>query len=460
MITASMPMPGALRWRALHPLIDEDGTCSLLYDLERAAVLEVPEELQLHVAPALETGDPDDELLSWLVREDLITMEGWAGWAPDMSESATPLMDWGPGAVLRLDGEAHVRVTQATEEAIFREMAVGFRQGLGAPRVQLHLDWDGAFPGTGTLERIVREALLLAIEAGQEVEFDLTLRAAEVTPAVALFLSAMPVHVRLLCDEFPGDEGSLPRDIRRALMLLWVQDLPDRVTVCFDLPASIRLKELWSWARRLGVRHLDAVRRPYSQGAQGAGAQAQESRAAWIQNLKCDLQDVVQEVCACLEDGSVPIDFRPLARVIRRLMHAEPLSRFRPDPMGGWRVGDAGSVGDTGGGFESDGPAKDWLGAAADSEESSSTSCTGCWARLLCRNSALQIHGAPVEERTVDACDTWRMEADAALRLYHRLAHADPLQVLRVFGESSGLPDDLPSSRMADPWGLGSKAPC
>ena len=81
MTTIGMPMPGALRWRALHPLIDGDGACSLIYDLERAAVLEVPEELQLHVATALETGDPDEDVLSWLVREDLITAEGLAEWA-------------------------------------------------------------------------------------------------------------------------------------------------------------------------------------------------------------------------------------------------------------------------------------------------------------------------------------------------------------------------------------------
>ena len=70
---SSIPMPGALRLRALHPLIDGDGSCSLIYDLERAAVLEVPAELQFHVAPALETGDWDEDLLSWLVNEDLVT---------------------------------------------------------------------------------------------------------------------------------------------------------------------------------------------------------------------------------------------------------------------------------------------------------------------------------------------------------------------------------------------------
>ena len=40
----TMPMPGALRLRALHPLIEGDGSCSLIYDLERAAVVEVPED--------------------------------------------------------------------------------------------------------------------------------------------------------------------------------------------------------------------------------------------------------------------------------------------------------------------------------------------------------------------------------------------------------------------------------
>ena len=71
-----MPMPGALRLRALHPLIEGDGSCSLIYDLERAAVVEVPEELQFHVAPALETGDLYEALLGWLVNEDLLTSEG------------------------------------------------------------------------------------------------------------------------------------------------------------------------------------------------------------------------------------------------------------------------------------------------------------------------------------------------------------------------------------------------
>ena len=92
MKTARIPMPGALRWRVMHPLIEGDGSCALIYDLERAAVLEVPEELRLHVAPALEVGDLDDDLLSWLVNEDLLSAEGWTGWAEESDRG--PLGSW------------------------------------------------------------------------------------------------------------------------------------------------------------------------------------------------------------------------------------------------------------------------------------------------------------------------------------------------------------------------------
>lgn len=75
MDTASFPMPGALRWRAMHPVVGGDGSCSLIYDMERAAVLQVPEHLQLHVVSALEIGELDEDLLTWLVDEDLLTIE-------------------------------------------------------------------------------------------------------------------------------------------------------------------------------------------------------------------------------------------------------------------------------------------------------------------------------------------------------------------------------------------------
>src|SRR5436309_13594883 len=80
MNTLTMAIPGALRMRSLYPLLEADGSCTLIYDLERAAVLDVPEELQLHVATALDTGDLDDSLLGWMLSEDLFTAEGWSGY--------------------------------------------------------------------------------------------------------------------------------------------------------------------------------------------------------------------------------------------------------------------------------------------------------------------------------------------------------------------------------------------
>src|SRR5215208_4834326 len=88
MNTATMPMPGTLRLRGIHPLIDGDGSCSLIYDVERAAVLDVPPDLQFHIAPALETGDLDEDLLSWLVGEDLVTSDRLGGYAMDMEEAS------------------------------------------------------------------------------------------------------------------------------------------------------------------------------------------------------------------------------------------------------------------------------------------------------------------------------------------------------------------------------------
>ena len=49
----------------------------------------------------------------------------------------------------------------------------------------------------------------------------------------------------------------------------------------------------------------------------------------------------------------------------------------------------------------------------------------------------------PSEER----CTVWRAEAESALRLYHRMAHADPLLVVRFFEEPSRVPDDPLSRR-------------
>jgi hypothetical protein len=46
-------------------------------------------------------------------------------------------------------------------------------------------------------------------------------------------------------------------------------------------------------------------------------------------------------------------------------------------------------------------------------------------------------------------CPDWLEEAEVALRLYHRLAHCDPMDVLRFLGDSARMPLD-PLGRRED----------
>src|SRR4051812_38518163 len=263
----TMPMPGALRLRALHPLIEGDGSCSLIYDLERAAVVEVPEELQFHVAPALETGDLDEALLGWLVNEDLLTSEGGAGWNETAGAVLLPESGWWSlGAIYRIDDELHVRIDQAREDAALEVVGFVFKQGFGASRVKLHLNWGGTFPGTALLERIVVESSRLAALLGQEIAFELTLTAREVTAPRAAFLAGYGFQVRLLCGSYPAAADGFYAD-REGRDAAWAAEpavrllreaVKERLTVHCVLDRG-RLLDLWEWAKRTGIRHLDAM---------------------------------------------------------------------------------------------------------------------------------------------------------------------------------------------------------
>ncbi|HYN22237.1 MAG TPA: hypothetical protein VE078_14850, partial [Thermoanaerobaculia bacterium] len=243
--------------------------------------------------------------------------------------------------------------------------------------------------------------------------------------SVSLLLSALPLHVRLRCGEFHLCQESA--EIERAVRLLWLEDLADRVTLCFVLEQGSRLKDLLGWARGLRVRHLDVVPPPLEYGA---------GLDAWLRDYQTDMREEIEEIVRELEAGDVPLDFRPMTRVVRRLMRSELPARFGEESLGGWPA--------------SDGP----LQAEADN----GTCCDTCWARYLCRNSAALVAEEVAEERTAESCSVWAAECESAARLYHRLAQADPLQVLRAFGGPTGLPDELPSAPSPELWG--SQAPC
>lgn len=448
MNTAAFPMPGALRWRMMVPLIDGDGSCSLVYDLERAAVLEVPEELQFHVAPALDNGDLDDELLTWLVNEDLLTAEGWAGWSGDAAAGASW---WSPGAVWRSTDELHARLGPIADAEVEAALEAVFKQGAGVSRLHLSLDWDGAFPGSHRIERIVVEAGRLAALTGQEIAFTLNLDVRQVTPIVATCVEDYPVHLRVRCGDFPSRESAAAEKRAWASAtssLLRLAGLADRVTVACTLSGGARLLDFWSWAKRAGFRHLDAVRLE--------GDPARNDR-----DYRNDLVAISQEMSSELEARRTPIGYLPLTRIVRRLMDSEPLARFREGAAGpGIGVGDGLHSGleglplDPWAGYEEEEGTQDGPSAGG------AFPCLGCWARYICNHSSLLASAFEEEdprEPSRRSCPVWLAEAEVALRFYHRLAQCDPIEVLRFLGSSARMATEPLGWRE----GLGtSKLPC
>lgn len=457
----TMPMPGALRLRALHPLIEGDGSCSLVYDLERAAVVEVPEELQFHVAPALETGDLDEALVGWLANEDLLTGEGGAGWSEGLGAAGLPEAVWSLGTVYRIDDELHVRIDQTREEAVLEVVRFVFRQGSGTSRVKLHLNWGGAFPGSGLLERIVVESSRLAGLLHQEIAFELTLAAAEVTPARAAFLAGDAFQVRLLCGSYPAPRQGFYADLcgrgesweAETAVRLLLDCLGERLTVHCAIDRG-RLLDLWEWAKRTGVRRLDA--RVLEDSAFDDGV----ARPGRLREIRNDLLAVCDEMADELSAHRLPVDFKPLTRIVDRLMRSEPLARSY-----GERGSFAGLVPAADvyprSFFDSlnlrplpdllDDLEEDLAPGGADFE-GAELSCQGCWARHVCSHSsyvaAASQDGDDARMSSEERCSLWRLEVEVALRFYHRLAHTDPMQVRQFFDDSFREP--APLSRRED----------
>jgi hypothetical protein len=442
---STMPMPGVLRLRALHPLIEGDGSCSLVYDLERAAVVEVPEELTFYIATALETGDLDEALLAWLANEDLLTDEGCAGTAGGAVPPEAVIW-WHSGTIYRVDDELHARIDQVREEAALDVVRFAFSQGFGASRVKLHLNWDGCYPGNGRLERIVVEASRLAASLHQEAAFELTLDAGEVTPARAAFLAASAFQVRLRCGGYPvsslADRGAAAVAWKaEPLVHLLLKHLRDRLTVHCVLDGG-RLLDLWEWAKRMGIRHLDATL--VEDSAIGDGSQRPGRRI----ELRNDLLAVCDEMAEELAAQRLPVNYKPLTRIVDRLMRSESL-----DETAGDRGGFAGLVPVADSYPRSllatfdlrslarslDGAAT--AGAAGEAGETDFP-CPGCWARHVCSHSTFVAAAEGEEARDIseDSCSLWKVEVEVALRFYHRLAHTDPLQVRRFFESATREP--------------------
>ena len=164
---------------------------------------------------------------------------------------------------------------------------------------------------------------------------------------------------------------------------------------------------------------------------------------------------ICDELVSRLDTVGPSIDFQPLTRIVRRLIQSEPASGY------GDLRGDLSLAG--GDGLPRVGPESldprllpdlVWMRVertdAADGveeieAEASAFPCEACWARYVCSHSAYvasPLGGEDPREPHEERCAFWRAEVEVALRLYHRLAQSDPLQVVRLFNEPAGIPGE------------------
>jgi hypothetical protein len=474
MLPFRFALPGSSRLRTLHPLIDRDGGCSLVYDVDRAAVFEVPEELRLYVAPALETGNPDEELLAWLSSEDLLTTE--SSWDTGRrSAAAMPLstlgagssgMDvrWSQAAPWQAHEEAHGWIDQPEAALAIAAVDRVFKHGLGTARVKLHLDWVGTFPADGLFEMVVAAAGRRAMASGQEACFELALGSDQVTVEMARRIAAHPVCVRLRCGEYDplarlgSCQENQPWLLAEPAIKLLLPLVPLLTVQCL-LPGATRLIELWRWAASIGVQSLDAIRLEDVEDAAGARREYRQ-----------DLGAIYEETCGELEAGRMPVDFQPLTRIVRRLRRGEAAAAIggRGDEMemhgGGRRFAGVESLdprllpelmwlrleepaGQPDAGDATD---PDAAVAAADpaDAEAPGHSCRACWARRVCSHSAYVASPLGKEDPrgpSRERCAFWSAEVEMALRLFHRLAQIDAIQVQRFLEDGPAVqPGGLP----------------
>jgi hypothetical protein len=320
--------------------------------------------------------------------------------------------------VRRFDDEVHARIAPAGSDELAEVLGAVFKQGFGVSRVQLLLDWSGTFPGAALLERVLFEAGRLAARARQEISFELVLDTGAVTRPLAALLAPLPLHVRLRCGRFPArEEGAVEQRAweARVAALYLLLGLADRLNAQCTLGRGARLADLWAWAKRSGLRRLDAARDELSALLE---PETEESLAVQVRQYREDLLAIAEEMASDLAARRLPIDYRPLTRMVRRLMGSEP----RTEPAG------------------------------ADQDASP---CPACWARSLCNHSTLLA--APVGDDpgqpAPDRCAFWLAESEVALRLYHRIAQCDPIDVLRFLGDAAHTPLD-PLGRREDPGNL------
>jgi uncharacterized protein len=450
-ISAATPVD---RLREIKFVRGHDGR-SLVYDLERTFLFEVPEELH-----DLEFGVPDARAETWLREHDLLTdrprvlpVQEPTAPLPQVTDISIDL----PGACNMgcsycFEKPIHSRIGRMSEETVERTLVFAFAAAKGAPKIVFHFGSGEPLIEFGRLRELTHKAMAMAKERGQNIGFELTTNATLVTPAIAKFLRDHPYNLRVSCDgpaaihdrNRPMANGrNSYRLVLRGLELL-LQVMPERITVNSVFGAGTRLIDLWVWARSLGIRHYHAIK---VGAVEGEGLAADNTELALFRQ---DIEGIADDIHDDLAAGRRPIDYQPLTKVVRRLMLPQPITRFcgvagsylgvaadgsiypcfRHLGLDEYRLGDVRSNVD-------DQKRRSYRGLEA-AEVDKRPGCSTCWGRYICGGGCYAdpvVYGVDKTAPVAEHCPYWLAEFEAGIRLYHRLRMSDPASCLALFGD-------------------------
>jgi uncharacterized protein len=448
------------RLRALHPIIDPDGCCTLVYDLERTFVIEVPPKFQTRIAPAIAAEDLDGALARWLVSADLLTRDGRPHWAqgdlppaPDITDVSLDMSgSCNMGCVYCFEDAIKSRIGPMSDETAAAALDFVFEKTVASPRIALHFGSGEPLIRFDLLQKIVAQANARAAALGKPISYDLTTNATLVTEEIAGFLRDNPFSIRVSCDgpaevhnrfrPMRGGQASYPA-VQRGLRIL-LAHVPERVTVNTVICGDTRLGQIWSWAKELGILHFHVIK---------VGAESTRNialRNDELTSFRADLEAICEDILADLRAGRVPVDYQPITKAVRRLMIPQPITRFCGVAGSYLGVASNGQVypcfrhlgldeyrfGDVWHGVD-DAKRQSFLGHEAADVDTRPV-CRECWARYLCGGGCYAdsvVYGPDKREPQTTHCPFWRIEIETAIRFYARLRSEDPGYCLALFGD-------------------------
>ncbi len=244
---------------------------------------------------------------------------GRDGWSDAPPETAGW---WNPGSVYRIDDTLHARIDEAREDAALEIVSFVFKQSFGNNRVKLHLSWGGAFPGTGSARADRRRVLPpgRAARPGDLLRADARRERGDAAPGRLPRRLLVPGAPALR--QLPGSPGGLllrPRPWgalgRRA------GRAPPGALPGGPIDGALHARP-GPPSRSVGVgasRPGSAIwTRPCLDGV---------ARPGRSRDLRNDLLAVCDEMADDLAAQRLPTDYKPLTRIVDRLMRSEPLDQ-------------------------------------------------------------------------------------------------------------------------------------